>query len=135
MLGSAVHSLVPMGLFPVPKAESYKESITTLVGRLEGCVLQHWEGRNYAPHSSHSGCNLLFKENANSAVENMADPLKEVHMEHLTKQASASGIEFTGDEEEEEAPGRRTRFTDTISGSGELLSSSRDASPKSAASS
>ncbi|KAK7934537.1 hypothetical protein PG985_000032 [Apiospora marii] len=131
MIGSAVSSLMPIGLFPVPKAETYKENITTLVAKLEGCTMQHWEGRNYAPHASHSGCNLRFTENAQIAVKGMADPLKEEQIEHLVKQAASSGVHFQQSDDEEEAPARRTRFTDTISGTGELLASSRSASPKS----
>ena len=128
MLGSAVSSLVPIGLFPVPKAEIYKGSINCLIEQLEGCTFQHWEGRNYAPHTSHAGCNLRFTENAQIAVKQMADPVKD-HMEHLAKQAAESGVVQSVDDDEE-AP-RRHRITDTISGSGELLASSRSASPKS----
>ncbi|KAK8112415.1 hypothetical protein PG984_012941 [Apiospora sp. TS-2023a] len=130
MIGSAFSSLLSVGLWPIPK-EGYKESIDSLVEKLEGFTLQHWEGRNYAPHSSHAGCNLRFKENAHLAIKKMADPLKEEHLEHITKQAAASGVGSGSDEEDDDAPARRTRITDTISGTGELLSSSRSASPKS----
>ncbi|KAK7959947.1 uncharacterized protein PG986_004801 [Apiospora aurea] len=140
MFGSAVTQLLSAGLFPVPKAAQYKESIASLVSRIEGVVLQHWEGRNYAPHASHSGCNLKFKENTKAAVKGMADPLKEAHIEHLKKQSAASGVnshigDHADDDTEEDAPARRTRVTDTISGTGELLERSRSTSPKSAASS
>ncbi|KAK7964501.1 hypothetical protein PG988_011475 [Apiospora saccharicola] len=128
MIGSAFSSLLSVGLMPIPK-DGYKESINSLVDKLEGITLQHWEGRNYAPHSSHACCNLKFKENAHLAIKEMADPLKEEHLEHLAKQTAASGVDSV--DEDDDAPARRTRVTDTISGTGELLSSSRSASPKS----
>ncbi|KAK8030240.1 hypothetical protein PG993_011531 [Apiospora rasikravindrae] len=141
MFGSAVTQLLSAGLFPVPNAAQYKGSIANLVSGIEGIVLQHWEGKNYAPHASHTGCNLRFKENTKAAVKGMADPLKEAHIEHLKKQSAASGVNShiddhgDNDDADEEAPARRTKVTDTISGTGELLERSRSTSPKSAGSS
>lgn len=127
MLGSAIAQLLRAGLFPVPDASSYKESIDALVSCIDCIVLQHWEGRNYAPHKGHSGCSLLFKENARAAMKQMPDPLKQAHLEHLKKQRTASGVIDVNDDDAEKQ-GVRTRITDTISGSGELLSRSRSTS-------
>ncbi|KAK6836978.1 hypothetical protein PG987_007473 [Apiospora arundinis] len=127
MLGSALAQLLRSGLFPVPTAASYKESVDTLVSYIDGIALQHWEGRNYAPHKGHSGCSLLFKENARAAMKQMSDPLKEAHLQHLEEQSAASGV-IDADDADAEKQGVRTRITDTISGSGELLSRSRSTS-------
>ncbi|KAK8116524.1 uncharacterized protein PG998_004805 [Apiospora kogelbergensis] len=129
MLGSAVTQLLQAGLFPVPNVAIYQQSINTLVHCIDGITLHHWEGKNYAPHTSHTGCDLQFKENAKAATKGMTDPLKEAHLEHLKKQSAASGV-VDEEETEVEWQSKRTRVVDTISGSGELLSRSRSTSPK-----
>ncbi|KAK8078713.1 hypothetical protein PG994_002520 [Apiospora phragmitis] len=109
MLGSSVSQLLMAGLFPIPQAAD--------------------------------GCNLRFKESAQAAIKGMTDPLKEAHVEHLKKQSAVSGVDShiddqgDSDDSDAETPAKRTKVTDTISGTGELLERTRSKSPKSTVSS
>jgi hypothetical protein len=93
MLGSALPKLMVAGLFPVPDTPKFKDSIQTLKGHLYGIEFQHWEGKDYVPHKSHSRCNLLLKESILDILEHMPAPIENLHMTHLNKQCAISGID------------------------------------------
>jgi hypothetical protein len=93
MFGSALQRLIQLGLYPVPAATDYKESISTLKGKVFSIEYKHWEGRDYVPHKSHHICNLGLNDSVLEVVENMAIPLESSDLAHLNQQSTISGIE------------------------------------------
>ncbi|KAI1852977.1 hypothetical protein JX265_012866 [Neoarthrinium moseri] len=96
LLGSSMPKLMQAGLFPVPPATSYRQSLQTLKSAVYDIEYKHWEGRKWAPHKSHTGCNLGLRDSIKSVLDQMANPVQQSHLGHLFKQAQITGVDGGG---------------------------------------
>ena len=75
MLGSIIPALTRARLFPIPEPGTFSGSISQLKEKLDGIKTIPYVGKEWAPHMSHEGCNLGFRESVTTCLRAMAVPL------------------------------------------------------------
>ncbi|RYP43317.1 hypothetical protein DL768_009983 [Monosporascus sp. mg162] len=92
LLGSAIPALVSHGLYPVPAASTFSESIAQLQDRIYSVKYIAFHGPEWMPHMTHENCSLRLRESVQKCLDEMPVPLEDHHVSHLEKQAAVSGI-------------------------------------------
>ncbi|RYP62614.1 hypothetical protein DL771_009657 [Monosporascus sp. 5C6A] len=92
LLGSAIPALISHGLYPVPAASTFPESIAQLQDRIYSVKYIAFHGPEWMPHMTHEHCSLGLRESVQKCLEEMPVPLEDHHVSHLEKQAVVSGI-------------------------------------------
>ncbi|KAM0816779.1 hypothetical protein AB5N19_02581 [Seiridium cardinale] len=93
MVASASRTLRPAGLDPVPEATKYSRSVAGLKDTVYDIEYLPWVGKDHAPHKSHVACNLGLKDAIKSILNNMASPVRRMHLEHLARQAAITVVD------------------------------------------
>jgi hypothetical protein len=75
MLGSVIPALTRAGLFPVPEAEGFTDSIKNLKDKLDNVKIIPYIGKEWMPHMSHENCDLGFSQSVMTCLKEMTVPL------------------------------------------------------------
>ncbi|KAI0503133.1 hypothetical protein F5B22DRAFT_640387 [Xylaria bambusicola] len=100
MLGSTIPALTQAGLFPTPEPEKFTGSIVQLKEKVEKIKTIPYVGKEWAPHMSHEGCNLGFRDSVTVCLNDMEVPLSSSIMSWISNQAKTCGVEPTRELEE-----------------------------------
>ncbi|KAI1360979.1 hypothetical protein F5Y08DRAFT_343143 [Xylaria arbuscula] len=95
MLGSIIPALTRARLFPIPEPGKFAGSIAQLKEKLDNIKTIPYVGREWAPHMSHDGCNLGFRESVTTCLTTMVVPISSNIMCWMSAQAKTCGIETT----------------------------------------
>ncbi|KAF7528974.1 hypothetical protein G7054_g9966 [Neopestalotiopsis clavispora] len=93
LLASATRALVPAGLYPVPTASKYTNSLGDIKDAITGIKYEAWVGKSFAPHKAHTGCNLGLMDSLKTILQDMPSPVQQVHLAHLAKQAKLTAVD------------------------------------------
>lgn len=93
LFGTALPKLIAAGLFPVPQASGYHDSLTSLKKVIYNVQYGHWEGKSTLPHQAHTGCNLGLRDSVKGILEAMDNPVDKPYLEKLFVKAKISGFD------------------------------------------
>ncbi|ETS73008.1 hypothetical protein PFICI_15183 [Pestalotiopsis fici W106-1] len=93
LLASATRILVPAGLYPVPSASKFTNSVGDIKDAVTSIRYEAWVGKTFAPHKAHTGCNLGLMDSMRTILEDMPSPVQQTHLAYLAKQARLTAVD------------------------------------------